>query len=246
MKPSHLAVAAVLAGSTLLAAKPAKADLVTPLGGHGQLVIQQIAGFRAGGAASPQGSGFSYSGILGFNYSRYSESVAGTTDSSNNYSFTSIWIAPSADFFPIDHLTIGGLIEVSATLNSLDRKVGGATTPVELPTTVNFTVLPRVGWMFAIGDRFAIWPRVGAGYTSKQFAQSGGVGGGTSKVTFAGFVLDVDTTFLFRFNETFFAGLTPELTFVPGSTTVSVGTNSSSVSASALSFSVLGGIGVIL
>ena len=47
-------------------------------------------------------------------------------------------------------------------------------------------------------------------------------------------------------NETFFAGLTPEFTFIPGSTTTSAGNVSASVSSSALSFSVLGGIGVIL
>lgn len=240
-----LIIAAVFAASTFLAAKSASADLLTPLGGRGQLVIQQISGFRAGGAASPTGGGFSYSGILGFNYSRYSEGVAAAPpDTSNNYAFTSFWIAPSADFFPIDHLTIGALIEVSATINSLDRKVAGVSQSIDLPTTVNFTLLPRVGWMFALGDRFAIWPRIGAGYASKQFATNSG--GGATKVTFAGFVLDVDTTFLFRFNETFFAGLTPEFTFIPGSTTTSIGAASSSVSASGLSFSVLGGIGVIL
>lgn len=244
MKASQAVIGAVVAASTFFAAKSASADLLTPLGGRGQLVIQQIAGFRAGGAASPSGGGFSYSGILGFNYSRYSEGVVGAgSDTSNNYAFTSFWIAPSADFFPIDHLTIGGLIEVSATLNSLDRKIAGVNQSVDLPTTVNFTILPRIGWMFAFGDRFAIWPRVGAGFASKQFVSTGAA---ATKTTFSGFVLDVDTTFLFRFNETFFAGLTPEFTFIPGSTTTSAGAVSASVSSSALSFSVLGGIGVIL
>lgn len=244
MKRSQIVLGLALGAASTLLGSTAKADLLTPLGGRGQFVMQQVAGFRAGTAASPAGGGFSYSGLIGFNYSSYTQTVPGTADSSDTYGFTSFWIAPSADFFPIDHLSIGGLLEFSLTANSLTRKVAGATQSVDLPTTLNFTILPRVGWMFAIGDRFAIWPRIGAGYASKQFANSNG--NNTSKFTFAGFVLDVDTTFLFRFNETFFAGLTPEFTFIPGSATYSVNNTSQSASASAISFSVLGGIGVIL
>lgn len=242
MKASQIAAGVVLAGSALFASESvAHADLLTPLGARGQFVMSQMSGFRAGTAANPGGGGFSYSGILGFNYSSYSQATPGAADASTSYSFTSFWFAPSADFFPIDHLTIGGLFEISATLNSRTAKLNGNSITTDLPTTVNFTILPRVGWMFAIGDRFAIWPRVGAGYMSRQYA-----GTNDTKFTFAGFVLDVDTTFLLRINETFFAGLTPEFTFVPGSATQTSGANSASASASAISFSVLGGIGIIL
>jgi len=51
---------------------------------------------------------------------------------------------------------------------------------------------------------------------------------------------------IIRVNETFFVNLTPEFTFLPGSASVTNGVLTSSVSASYLSFSVLGGIGVIL
>jgi hypothetical protein len=241
---SRIVLGIALGAASMAFASSADAELLTPLGGRGQLVIQQVAGFRAGTAASPSGGGFSYSGLVGFNYSSYTQTQPGATDASDTYGFTSFWIAPSADFFPIDHLTIGGLVEFSVTMNSLTRKVAAGSQSVDLPTTLNFTILPRIGWMFALGDRFAIWPRIGAGFASKQFASSNA--NVTSKFTFAGFVLDVDTTFLFRFNETFFAGLTPEFTFIPGSTTYSVNNTSTSASASAISFSVLGGIGVIL
>ncbi|HEX7604382.1 MAG TPA: hypothetical protein VF316_22340, partial [Polyangiaceae bacterium] len=162
----HAIVAGVLAAIAVSFATPASAELLTPTGGKGQLVLEQIAGFRAGGAAGPGSSGVSYAGFLGFNYSRYSQNSGDPQGGYTAYRYTSFWIAPSADFFPIDHLSIGGLLELSTTSSSLDDKQT-ATAPVQnisLPTTTNFTILPRVGWMFGIGDRFGIWPRVGAGY----------------------------------------------------------------------------------
>jgi hypothetical protein len=237
----HAFVAGALAVIAVSFATPASAELLTPTGGKGQLVLEQIAGFRAGGA--PGGSGISFAGFLGFNYGRYTQDNGQGGYTANNY--TSFWVAPSADFFPIDHLSIGGLLELSMTSSSFDQKQT-STAPVvntSLPTTTNFTILPRVGWMFGIGDRFGIWPRVGAGYASRQTASTRDP---NDKTTFSGFVLDADVSFILRVNETFFVNLTPEFTFLPGSASVTNGTITSSVSASYTSFSVLGGIGVIL
>lgn len=238
----HALVAGVLAAIAVSFATPASAaDLLTPTGGKGQLVLEQIAGFRAGGA--PGGSGFTFAGFLGFNYGRYSQDNPLGGYSATNY--TSFWVAPSADFFVIDHLSIGGLVELSLTSSSFDVKQT-PTAPVvntSLPTTTNFTILPRVGWMFPIGDRFGIWPRIGAGFASRQTSSARDP---NDKTTFSGFVLDGDVSFILRVNETFFINLTPEFTFLPGSASVTNGVQTTSVSASYTSFSILGGIGVIL
>ena len=240
----HVFAAGVLAAIAASFATPASAaELLTPTGGKGQLILEQVAGFRAGGA--PGGSGFSFAGFLGFNYGRYSQDNVNAQGGYTATNYTSFWVAPSADFFPIDHLSLGGLIELSYTSSSFDAKQT-ATAPVintSLPTTTNFTILPRVGWMFALGDRFGIWPRVGAGYASRQTTSARDP---NDKTTFSGFVLDADVSFILRVNETFFINLTPEFTFLPGSASVTNGVITSSVSASYTSFSVLGGIGVIL
>lgn len=244
MSARHLIVAGVLAAIAVSFATPASAgDLLTPTGGKGQLVLEQVAGFRAGGA--PGGSGISFAGFLGFNYGRYSQDHTNGQGGYTATNYTSFWIAPSADFFVIDHLSLGGLLELSTTSSSVDDKQT-ATAPVQnisLPTTTNFTILPRVGWMFGIGDRFGIWPRVGAGYASRQTASGQNP---NDKTTFSGFVLDADVSFILRVNETFFVNLTPEFSFLPGSASVTNGPLTTSVSASYTSFSVLGGIGVIL
>ena len=238
----HAIVAGVLAAIAVSFATPASAELLTPTGGKGQLVLEQVAGFRAGGAAGPDSSGLSYAGFLGFNYSKYSQDD-NTGGGYTAYRYTSFWIAPSADFFVIDHLSIGGLIEVSTTSSVRDRKdnANAGVSSTDQPTTTNFTILPRVGWMFGIGDRFGIWPRVGAGFASRQTAIDP-----NTKTTFSGFILDADVSFILRVNETFFVNLTPEFSFLPGSASVTNGPNTLSVSASYMSFSVLGGIGVIL
>jgi len=172
-----VAVPVCLAAFTVAASANA-ADLVTPTGGKGQFVIDQISGFRASAAPSPS-SAFSYAGLVGFAYSKLSFdslNLGGLSPGgSQSYSYTSFWLAPSLDWFPIDHLSIGGLVEISTTSASRDDKqtAQSPTITTSLPTTTNFTILPRVGYMIPIGGpegRFAIWPRVGAGYASRQWA----------------------------------------------------------------------------
>jgi hypothetical protein len=154
------------------------ADLVTPTGGKGQFVFDQISGFRASAAPSPNGA-FSYSGMVGFAFSKFSYDNFDGGGGNVSYTYTSFWLAPSLDWFPIDHLSIGGMVEISTTSASRADKptANAATRTVDLPTTTNFTLLPRIGYMIPIGGetgRFAIWPRVGAGYASRQFASNGG------------------------------------------------------------------------
>ncbi len=248
----RVAVPACLAAFMATASANA-ADLVTPTGGKGQFVLDQISGFRASAAPSPNGA-FSYSGIVGFAYSKLSYdslNIGGLSQGgSTAYAYTSFWLAPSLDWFPIDHLSIGGLVEISTTSGSRDDKQTGQspTITTSLPTTTNFTILPRVGWMIPIGGpegRFAIWPRVGAGYASRQWASPGNQNN-DAKTSFSGFELDLDVGFLLRVNETFFFKLSPEFVWVPGTAATTVNGLTLSSSGTDINFLVQGGIGVML
>jgi hypothetical protein len=248
-KRSAVAVVFGIAAATLSASASA-ADLQTPTGGKGQFVLDQLAGFRAGNAASPTGN-ISYSGFIGFSYSHFSQNkpaVGGVAQGGYDaYNYTSFWLAPTLDYFVLEHFSIGGLVELSYTSASHDEQMfnNGQVVTTSLPGIVNFTLLPRLGYIFPIGDwhvgRFAIWPRVGAGYGMRQYVDNNG-----DTNTFSGFVLDVDVGFLLRINETFFFKLTPEMTFIPGSASRTVGNTSVSLGASDFQIAILGGLGVML
>ncbi len=212
------------------------------LGGRGQLAIDTLAGFRIGAF-----NGVSYAGPLGFSVQRYSSSDFGNRGDTV-YHYTTLWLAPAADYFIIDHLSLGGLVEISNTSGSVDVPVNpNVSTNFDLPSTTNFTFMPRVGYMISLlDDRFGIWPRGGIGYGSRQQV----VGGGTNyaKDSFSAFFLDVNCGFLYRINETFFIEGAPEITLSLGGSHSSRNNAGATVSADAHFFqlSLVTGIGVLL
>jgi hypothetical protein len=120
------------------------------------------------------------------------------------------------------------------------------TTSVSQPTVTSLTILPRVGWMFAISDRFGIWPRGGLGYaahTTSSFDPTAATG---TTDTLSGFVVDLDVGFLYRINQSFFLSGRPEVTFVPGSHTETTGNTSTSLGATVFQFAMVGGVGIML
>src|SRR5579872_5531691 len=143
---------AVLA--TLALARPAYAqrELLTGTGAKGQLAIDQISGFRAG-LAGVGGVGYptlDYYGPLGFAVQRYSEAVAPPATGNQVVHSTTFWVSPSLDYFVIEHLSIGGMIEFATTSGSVDVPVNmGVSQSVDLPTLTSFTIIPRVGYLFA-------------------------------------------------------------------------------------------------
>lgn len=235
-----LFLASNLAAAALFVAPQASAQsLLSPTGGKGQLVFDNITGLRANIS-----NGVSYSGVVGLQVERYGVNVdtGGGTSATDVIHATTVWLAPQADYFVIPHLSIGGLIEIASTSRSEDRPLNAAVTQnFDLGSSTDITFLPRIGWMFALGDRFGIWPRGGIGYASVH--GSLGAGGGT----FSGVILNATCPFLYRINETFFVDLSPDLTFIPGSQTTSVNaTQTQSQSASYLQFGASGGLGIML
>jgi hypothetical protein len=238
----------VAAGAAIFAVAPqarAQSDIRTPLGAKRTLVLDDLSGFRASSVG-----GVGYAGPIGISFQSLSENTpagAGQTSGSVTDHYTNVWFAPSADYFVIDHLSIGGLLEITSTSGSetTQTNVGNTntTTKGSLPTTTNVTILPRVGWMFGITDRFGIWPRLGLGYGARTVDPNGA---NTTSDTFSAFIVDLDVGFLYRFNQTFFLSGRPELTLAPGSHSDTTGNTTVSTGASFFQFALVGGVGIML
>ncbi|MEO7109912.1 MAG: hypothetical protein ABI183_05700 [Polyangiaceae bacterium] len=218
----------------------AQSTLLSPTGGKGQLVFDNITGLR--GDVS---DGVSYAGDVGFSIQSLAvnETLPGGVTATETIHATTFWLAPQADYFVINHLSIGGLVEIASTSRSASVPVNGAVTQTQdLGSTTDITLLPRLGWMFALGDRFGIWPRAGIGYASRH-----GDIGGAGNSTFSGVVLNATCPFLYRINETFFVELSPDLTFIPGSVSQTNNANQTqSVSGTYFDFAATGGLGIML
>lgn len=177
----------------------AERDLIVPFHEGGRLVLDQLAGVRASAA-----TGLSYAGPLGVSWG---SATAGDT----NAKTTRLWLAPSADVFVTEHLSVGGLVDVSYAFGS--TKVSGQ--DVSLPGTTSISVVPRVGFYVPIGDRFGVWPRLGLGYARTQSAAAA-QGGAPVKETFQAMLLEGDLSLVYRFDETFFLRAGPSVSVSVG------------------------------
>src|SRR5580692_3654441 len=231
----------------------AQRDLLTTPGQKGQIVIDQISGFRGGvsgivgGALGPS---VNYYGPIGLAVQRYSQANDMESPNTDVVTATTFWLAPSADYFVIRHLSVGGMVQIAYTTSSLSAPVNMTQSrQVNEPSSTSFAFMPRVGWMFALGDRWAIWPRLSLGYVSNavgSVAAGPGTGGlGGSSVY--GFAMDLDAGVLFRVNETFFLRLAPEVGWIPGGAngTTSAAGVTTTRSASFFEFTMAGGVGVM-
>jgi hypothetical protein len=235
-----LALSAFAAACTLTVPQEAHAarELMVPAGERGTLAIDQVSGFRASMI-----NGISYAGPLGFSHAQYTEhSFSANTDTTTNRN--TFWLTPSADLFVIDHLSVGLLVEYMNSWGSVDIPRNNNTTQtVNLPGTTSITVLPRVGYLFSINDRFAIWPRVGFGYARHETLT--GNPDNSVKDAFSSVLFDIDVGLLYRFNETFFMRADPDFVFtLGGNHSQSTGAGSVSASANAIQASAVFGVGV--
>lgn len=235
-----LSTAAAFAAITLGTPTQAHAarELLVPAGEKGTLAIDQISGFRASMV-----NGLNYAGPLGFTHQDLSEhSFNGNTDSATH--LNTFWLTPSADLFVIDHLSVGLLAEYATTWGSADVvRNNNTSTSVSLKGTTSLTILPRVGYLFSINDRFAIWPRAGLGYARTETNL------GTADVplidAFSAVIVDLDVGLIYRFNETFFARASPDFVFsLGGSHSQSNAGVTTSASAGVLQASAVFGVGV--
>ncbi len=242
-KHGRISMALALAFLASPSVAHAQRELLTRTGQKGQLAIDQISGMRLG--VNPNGPALTYYGPVGVAFQSYSQATGDFPGATATVHQTTVWLAPSADVFVIDHLSVGGLVEIASTSGSIDTpKNPGQTVSTDLQTLTTFTLLPRVGWLFALGDRWGIWPRAGIGYTSQGLGGTAGTNVRSDDVH--GLILDLDVGFLFRLNETFFLRAAPEIGWLPsGSHSVTDNLNrTTSFDASYVQFTLTGGIGV--
>ncbi len=228
MRTSALATTGLFLAFLSAHAHAADRELLTKAGEPGTLAFDQLAGFRMTSA-----NGFGFAGPLGFTYQRAHLEAGGGLPAIRTNT-TTFFVAPAVDVFVLDRLSIGGVVQFQWQKQNVELEPGGA---VSVPSTLGFLVLPRVGYLFRLGDRIALWPRIGAGYTNSQTATA------AAKETSSGLVLEADVGLLYRINEVFFLRLAPTLTLSPlGDTTTAGG---ASRSTTFLAFSSTLGVGLL-
>jgi hypothetical protein len=195
--------------SFLFAASHARADreLLDPLGGRGSLVFDQISGFRVSSVG-----GINFAGPFGVSFQRLDlGGFAGAP--STVYKFTNVWFSPSADYFLLDHFSIGGIIELTNTSTTVDFTDNTNTRRSrDLPGLTNLAFIPRIGALIAVTDRFGIWPRLGFGYGSRQFNEDDTTNNTSVRNSINFTLIEGDIGVLYRFNETLFVRVSPEFT----------------------------------
>src|ERR1019366_6485964 len=119
-----LFLASNLAAGAFFFAAPANAQaLLSPTGGKGQLVFDNITGIRANVS-----NGVNYSGDIGFSIQRLgvNTDLGGGVTGTNVIHATTVWFAPQADYFVINHFSVGGLVEIANTSVSEDIATSAA------------------------------------------------------------------------------------------------------------------------
>ena len=197
-----LAAVAALVILTTTRAAHAERDLIVPFHESGHLVLDQLSGLRVNGA------GFGYAGPAGIAFLTQKSDALVAGGASSETSLTSLWLAPSADMFVTDHLSVGGRIEIGHTWGAVTAPGGQR---LELPGATSMSFMPRVGFYVPVTDRIGVWPRAAFGWSSVETASYVSTGSPVVRETFRSLALDVDLSVIYRFGETFFMKAGPEV-----------------------------------
>jgi hypothetical protein len=190
-------ITAAILGSFLFHSRQVFADreLIVPFHEGGHVVFDQLAGLRLDPV-----NGVTYAGPAGVAFHDSKADAFAPGAAGSEVKTTTFWLAPSADVFVTDHLSVGGVVEVAHTSGTMSA--GGVET--DLPGTTTLMFLPRIGFYAPFGDRFGLWPRVAFGWSSVDSVSFASAGGAPVRDTFRSMVLDVDLSLVYRLNETFF------------------------------------------
>jgi hypothetical protein len=108
--------------------------------------------------------GFGHAGEFAFS------SDAAVTIQHSSDDVTTIQLAPAADYFVIDNLSVGGFI-------SLDYSKSGSS------DGTRFGIGPRVGYNFGLSDTFSIWPKAGLAFAHSSVSTTVDLDSSTSRET---------------------------------------------------------------
>ena len=216
----------------------AERELIVPFHEGGHVVLDQLSGLRI----DPT-SGFAYAGPVGIaSRSTKSDSVTPGGPASET-STTSLWFAPSADFFVTDHLSLGGRIEDRSYLGCVRER--GPTR--RAPRSDVDGVPPARRLLRPVRRSHRDRPRAGLGWSSVESVTFLSTGSAPSRETFRAMILDVDLSLVYRFGETFFMRAGPEVgVTLGGRRTVETGGTSAGGGASVLNISGVVGFGMNL
>ncbi len=200
-----LAVAVALASASVVAPAAAQTDL-SPFGTQGQLAISAQGGVRlfdAEGADTQVG----LTPFLGWEFRKSTQPDLNNNGRYNSFKNSAFYINPGADYFVIDHLSIGGEVLFASTGFSTTRHAPGAGDTTDTISGTHWGIMPRVGYDIPLSSLFSFWPRGGIGFQTSSF--SGGGGADTSNTLWYFFI---DAPFLVHPIEHFFIGAGPGVT----------------------------------
>lgn len=203
----------ILSGAVavVLAAVAFDANAQTTFGGAGQLAIDAQGGVQLysypWGVPGADLNDYGMTPFVGWSFRKVSE--PNINNGPHNDSKTSVfYLNPGADYFVIDHLSIGGEVLFAITGTSVTRHVpNGADRTDDGPGGTHFGFMPRIGYDIPIGSMFSIWPRGGIGWRHASFS-----GGGIADFSLSAWFFYADVPFMFHFAEHFFAGIGPGFT----------------------------------
>ncbi len=185
----------------------------TAFGHAGQLAIswdqaigtQQMSVNGLGGGGAPAiGAPASWS-MLDFQYASLSN---------NEGSVTHFGLAPAADYFVIDNLSVGGQVLLGIASYSPGGGGQGA-------TGTTFGIAPQVGYNLGLTDNISFWPKLQVAYQNTSWSNNGG---GSSR-----FGLGIFAPFLYHPVNHFFAGIGPNFSTDLSSSVTPAGPGAQSV-----------------
>jgi hypothetical protein len=187
MRFSVLALGALAASAVVLATGNARAQAAGPAFGQaGELAIswdQPLVDGAIATRALPQPLALT---PIGFQY---------YTLTNNNGSGTIFSIAPAADFFVIDNLSIGGQVLLGFGSYSPPAPAQGASTTL-------WGIAPQVGYNLSLTDSISFWPKLFLAFAGSSTSNNGG---STNSGT-----LGIFAPFLFHIATHFYAGIGPD------------------------------------
>ncbi|HEX8795674.1 MAG TPA: hypothetical protein VF765_32210 [Polyangiaceae bacterium] len=115
--------------------------------------------------------------------------------SNNGPSYTAFSLAPAADYFVIDNLSVGAQVLFGIVSTSPPAPQQGTTTTL-------YGIAPQVGYNIAFNDSISFWPKLFFAFSGYGVSNNGGSGNSGTIGVFA--------PFLFHIATHFYAGIGPD------------------------------------
>ncbi|MGC4089872.1 MAG: hypothetical protein QM756_18695 [Polyangiaceae bacterium] len=138
------------------------------------------------------------------------------------------------DYFPIDHLSVGGSIAYFHVSGSQTLEAGGVSQETDQGTTSGFIFAPRAGYAFMFSGMLGLWPRAGLTYLTASTSGAADVGWSGNRFAFT---LEAPLVIAPVPHVAFLVGPTLDLG-VTGSSEVRIGNTTTSVDTTATEFGV--------